>query len=89
VETAQDRAMPTPPNSVYSKKTVRLPENLWSKAQAEADLNGRSLNAELTARLIDAYARPNLVDIEQKQDEATRLIRQVLAEVEALIIRGK
>lgn len=79
--------MPTPPAPIYSKKTVRLPEDLWAKAQAEADLNGRSLNAEITARLIEAYAQPTLFDIAQQQEETRRLIRQVLDEVEALHIK--
>lgn len=76
---------PTPP--VYSKKTVRLPDDLWSKAQAQADLNGHSLNAEITARLIEAYAQPALSDLAQQQQEMQRLIRQVLDEIEVLRIR--
>jgi hypothetical protein len=86
LETAQDRAMPQSP-PVYSKKTVRLPDDLWSKAQAQADLNGRSLNAEITARLIEAYAQPTLSDIAQQQEETRRLVRQVLDEIETLNIK--
>ena len=78
--------MPIPPKQ-YSKKTVRLPDDLWDQAQASADLNGRSLNAEITARLIEAYAQPTLVDIVNRQDETRQLIRRVLQEVEALNIR--
>lgn len=81
--------MPIPPDSPYSKKTVRLPDALWAKAQAEADLNGRSLNAEITARLIEAYAQPSLADLARQQDETHRLVRQLLAEVEVLSIKGK
>lgn len=81
LEMAQDRAMPPP---VYSKKTVRLPDDLWSKAQAQADLHGRSLNAEITARLFEAYAQPSLSDLAQQQEDTRRLIRQVLDEIEVL-----
>lgn len=82
-ETVKNRAMPIPPK----KKTVRLPEDLWVKAEAEAAQNGRSLNAEITAKLIEAYRQPTLADLAQKQEETTRLVRQALQEIEALSIR--
>lgn len=79
--------MPILPKQPYSKKTVRLPDSLWDKAEAEAELNGRSLNAEITARLIEVYAHPSLADLSQKQDEMRQMVRQVLEEIEALNIR--
>jgi len=87
IETVKNRAMPIPPKQSYTKKTVRLPDSLWEHAQAEADRNGRSLNAELTAKLIEAYAMPTLADLSQKQDATQQLIRQVLEEIEAVRIR--
>jgi hypothetical protein len=89
MEMAQDRAMLTLTDPAYSKKTIRLPDDLWAKAQAQADLNGRSLNAEITARLNEVYAHPTLADLSEKQDETFRLIRQVLAELETLNIKRK
>lgn len=74
---------------MYLKKTVRLPVDLWAKAQAEADLNGRSLNAEIMARLNEAYAQPTLADIDRKQDETRQLLRQVLAELDVLGMKTK
>jgi hypothetical protein len=87
LETVQDRAMPRPPKQSYSKKTVRLPADLWAHAEAEADRNGRTLNAEITAKLIEAYAQPTLADLAKRQDETRQLVRQVLDEVEVLNIR--
>jgi len=79
--------MAIPPDKTHTKRTVRLPDSLWDRAQAEATKNGRSLNAEITAKLIEAYAQPTLADIGQKQDETRRLVRQVLDEIEALNLR--
>lgn len=81
--------MPTPPAPIYSKKTVRLPEDLWVKAQAEADLNGRSLNAEITARLIEAYGHPTVSDLARQQEETRKLVQQVLRELEAMSLGRK
>jgi hypothetical protein len=87
LETVQDRAMPISPKPSYSKKTIRLPDDLWAKAEAEGAKNGRTLNAEVTARLLEAYASPTLADLAQKQDETRQLVRQVLDEIETLRIR--
>jgi hypothetical protein len=87
-ETVKNRAMSIPPKKKpYSKKNVRLPDDLWARAELEADRNGRTLNAELTARLLEAYAQPTLADLGQKQDEMGQLVRQLLNEIETLRIR--
>lgn len=79
--------MPISPKQSYTKKTVRLPDDLWVQAEAAADENGRSLNAEITARLLEAYAQPTLVDLAKRQDETRQLVLKVLQEIEALNIR--
>lgn len=80
--------MPIPPKQLtFSKRTLRLPTDLLTKADAEAERNGRSFNAEVIAKLNEAYAQPTLADLIQKQDEMRQLVRQVLEEIEALNIR--
>jgi hypothetical protein len=55
--------------------------------EKEAEHNGRSFNAEVTAKLIEAYAYPTLSDIAKKQDETRQLVRQALDELDLLKIK--
>jgi hypothetical protein len=87
IETVKNRAMPISPKQSYSKRTVRLPDDLIAKMDAEADRNGRSFNAEIIAKLNEAYAQPTLADLGLKQDEMRQLVRQVLEEIESMRIR--
>lgn len=87
LETVKNRAMPPSLKQFYSKKTVRLPDDLWATAESEAARNGRSLNAEITAKLIEGYAQPNMRDLSTQQEETRQLVRQVLDEIEALKLR--
>jgi hypothetical protein len=79
--------MPITPKKSYSKRTVRLPDDLLTKMDAEAERNGRTFNAEITAKLNEVYAYPTLADLGRRQEETHQLVRRVLEEIEVLRIR--
>lgn len=83
----KNRAMPIPPKQQFTKITLRLPAELLERIERESVRNGRSNNAEILARLFEAYAQPTMADLLHKQEESIRLVRQALEEIEAFNLR--
>ncbi len=54
---------------------LRMPEHLRSQIKAAADESGRSMNAEIVARLEESFKPPALFD--QLQADVARLIEKV------------
>jgi predicted HicB family RNase H-like nuclease len=62
----------------YKRLTTRYPPDLYAELQASAKRNGRSVNAEVVARVqIDRLAA-----IERELGELRKLVRQVLEQVQ-------
>lgn len=60
--------------SEYVQSAVRMPKSLRSELQEAAMRNGRTMNAEILARL---QASP-LEDIKRQNDDLKKMLREVL-----------
>ncbi len=64
------------PQPNYIKSAIRLPPELHAEVSAAAEHNGRSLNAEIIARLRDSKTTDVLADLAELKQLVQKLIEQ-------------
>lgn len=62
----------------YFRSQFRLPNELYERLKAESERNGRSLNAEIVARLEGSFEPPLAEQLARLIDEQTeRLVEEI------------
>jgi predicted HicB family RNase H-like nuclease len=83
MELRKYRAMTKPParkttHSTFVNSSVRLPPDLHQELQEAALLHGRSMNAEIIARLEATPVQTRLDDLVKGNAELKRMVKQLL-----------
>jgi hypothetical protein len=68
----------------YIRTALRLPRDLHQRVQEDAERNGRTMNAEIIARLASDYAGVTLPDIARQNEKTHSMIQQI---IDAISIR--
>lgn len=80
---------PRPPSDLAPKFLLRLPEGLRERIGDSAKSNGRSMNAELVARLLASYGEDGdtlaLADMPTRPDPGAPGVREILVEQTGLL----
>lgn len=72
------------PESEYIKTSIYLPLQLREDVKAAAKASGRTMNAEILARVMDAEERMTLKELLRQNAELARMMREMLDAIELL-----
>lgn len=72
------------PESEYIKTSLRMPPQLRDDVIAAAKRNGRTMNAEILARVTDAEDRATFKQLVRQNEELRRLMTEMLDRIELL-----
>jgi len=68
----------------YIRTALRLPRDLHQRVQEDAERNGRTMNAEIIARLSSDYAGVTLPDIAKQNEKTHRMVQEI---IDAITVR--
>lgn len=74
----------TGPESTYAKTSIYMPPELRESVKSAAKANGRTMNAEILARVIEAEDRATFKQLVKQNDELRGLMREMLDQIEML-----
>lgn len=72
------------PESEYIKTSIYLPPQIREDVKAAAKANGRTMNAEILARVIEAEDRITFKELLRQNAELARMMREMLDAIEML-----
>lgn len=72
------------PEADYIKTSLRLPPEVRQSVQAAAKANGRTMNQEIVARILEGEDRATFKQLIKQNDELRALMREMLEQIELL-----
>jgi uncharacterized protein (DUF1778 family) len=72
------------PEADYIKTSLRLPPEVREAVQAAAKANGRTMNQEIVARILEAEDRATFKRLVRQNDELRAMMREMLDRIELL-----
>lgn len=75
---------PSAPDPEPIKTSVRLPPSLLAELKRAGKHNGRSMNAEILARIMESCDRATFRQLVKQNDELRSLMREMLDRIELL-----
>jgi predicted DNA-binding protein len=72
------------PEADYIKTSLRLPPEVREAVQAAAKANGRTMNQEIVARIMEGEDRATFKVLVKQNEELRKLMREMLDQIEML-----